>query len=33
MFGTFVPIHTGHLPIDFYQKNKYNLFKKQRIEK
>jgi hypothetical protein len=27
MYGTFVPIHSGHLPIDFYQRMKYNLFK------
>jgi hypothetical protein len=32
MFGTFVPTRTGHTPIDFYQKIKYNLFKRQQIE-
>jgi hypothetical protein len=29
MFGTFVPIHSGHLPIDFHQKIKYNCFNRQ----
>ena len=32
MDGTFVPIHVGHLPIDFYQNIKYNLFIRQQIE-
>jgi hypothetical protein len=31
MFGTFVPIHAGHLPIDFYLEKKYNLF--ERLKK
>ena len=30
--GTFVPIRTGHMPIDFHQKIKYNRFKQQKIE-
>jgi hypothetical protein len=26
--GTFVPIPTGHMPIDFHQEEKYNLCKR-----
>jgi hypothetical protein len=32
MNGIFVPINAGHMPINFYQKMKYNLFKRQKIE-
>jgi len=28
--GTFVPIPTGHLPIDFYQKFKYTLYNNKK---
>jgi hypothetical protein len=28
MFGTFVPISAGHLPIDFHQEKEYNLFER-----
>jgi len=29
MYGTFVPVTTGHLPIDFRQQIKYNCFNRQ----
>ena len=32
MVGIFVPIHTGHMPIDFRQMMKYNCFKQLRRE-
>jgi len=33
MYGTFVPITTGHMPIDFYQKKNYTLFNNKKIRK
>jgi hypothetical protein len=30
MFGTFVPISTGHMPIDFHQNMEYYIFKRQK---
>ena len=32
MDGIFVPIYTGHMPIDFRQMMKYNCFKQLRRE-
>jgi hypothetical protein len=33
MYGTFVPTHTGLVPIDFYQKKNYTLFNNKKIRK
>jgi hypothetical protein len=30
--GIFVPIYTGHMPIDFLQMMKYNHYKRVKIE-
>jgi len=30
MFGTFVPIQAGHLPIDFFQENAYDLYERYK---
>ncbi len=32
MDGTIVPIHSGHMPIDFLQMMKYNHYKRVKIE-